>query len=277
MSTQKNCIRAFLIFFCFVAVGCTGKQIGREFENAMGTLGRKEIQSLGAPGKNVSLAQRVITGEYAVIVPKYILHLGDEFTEVRVPKQFSDGNADYAVLACVRENGTIKNVLLTIPPQPNDARIFLLDSSSNKPFSVDVTRHPTTLKQESDSPGIFTAWYLISPSTIRGPATVSPSLSSRSTNGARNKRKADTSSTAHASVPKPSLPPVINPDTSVRLESKQTTANDSAASTAPDGDTPAPADTSPTPAAPSPAQRKPVIILRGDTTSQPQAAGKTAP
>lgn len=277
MSPQKKCIWAFLMFFCFIAAGCTGKQIGREFENAMGTLGHKEVQSLGAPGKNVSLVRRVITGEYAVVVPQYILHLGDEFTEVRVPKQFSDGNADYAVLTCVRENGTLKNVLLTIPPQASNAKIFLLDSASNKPFSVDVAQQPTTLTQESDSPGTFMAWYLISPSTIRGPATISPSVSSRSASGGERRESGASSASAHASIPPPELPPVINPDTSVRLESKQAATNDSTAATPSGGDAPSPADTAPSSAAPSPTQRKPVIILRGDTPHQPQTVETVAP
>lgn len=268
--TAKRLTGVVFLVLCFFGSGCSGKQFGREFENALGGFGRQEVQSIGAPGKGTALVKRVLTGEYAVYSPKYIMHLGDEFTDVRVVKEFSDGNTDYAVIACVRKDDSLKNVLLTIPDNGAKAKIFLLDSVSDKPFSVDVSRLPTLLLQEMDSSQSQRVWYLISPTNIRGPAVVSASAATgrkKSTHtrptGTNRTAKKQTAATAATVV---ALPPVINTDATVRLEERPAiVAPAQDQKTQPTNDGTPPSSSTPATAAesnPVPQQKKPTIILK---------------
>lgn len=222
-------------------------KIGREFDAAFGSLAREELEKLGSPGRGHSLIKQRFSGEYVVFSePNWVLYLGKEFTQVRVVKQITEGNTDYAILACIRADGSLKNTLLVMPAATSRTSTYNLNSDSDKPFSVDVTQKPTRLIQEMDSPASQRVWYL--DNGLRGPAIVSTAKSELTGSRQRTKRtgeKISTTPTAPTlSAPPMPLPPPVDPSATVRMEE-------------PDGTQPK----VPVPGKPTPAQAKPVIIL----------------
>lgn len=236
------------VLCCLILAGCSARQMGREFDEAFGSLAREHVENLGSPGRGYSLIRHRFSNDYAVVAESgWILRFSEDFIQVRVVKQFVEGNKDYAILACTRTDGSLKNVLLVMaarPSRPSDVMTYNLDSDPTKPFFVDATESPTKLIQETDAPATIRVWWI--ENGLRGPATVSVAENQPDAEkaGPRNKQGGSSrpATDPTPSIPSMPLPPPVNPTATVRME-KQDTAGQSSMNE------------------PRPAKAKPVIVL----------------
>lgn len=247
-----------LVVACLLALaGCSAIEFNRNLEDAIGSAARTKVQTLGTPDKRCDLVRLDITKAYAVVLPRRILRLGEEYPQVSVARQFSGNGIDYAVLQCVRANGSVENYLLQIFSSSR-IELYRLDSSSRQPFAAAPADGVMALMQDTDTPGQVRYW-TVAPSSVRGPSLISGTKLRSGKSAARSGKK----KTAPRKVELPMADlPVIQQDTSVRLE----------------------ADTPPDSAA-APAATAPVIVVDSPKTgagasqspaSQPPASGATS-
>lgn len=211
---------------CLLALaGCSAIEFNRNLEDAIGSAARTKVQTLGTPDKRCDLVRLDITKAYAVVLPRRILRLGEEYPQVSVARQFSGNGIDYAVLQCVRANGSVENYLLQIFSSSR-IELYRLDSSSRQPFVVAPADGVMALMQDTDTPGQVRYW-TVAPSSVRGPSLISGTKLRSGKSAARSGKK----KTAPRKVELPMADlPVIQQDTSVRLEAD--TPPDSAAASA---------------------------------------------
>lgn len=241
-----------LALACFAALaGCSATQFSRGLEDAIGSMARTKVQTLGSPDKQCDLVLLNISKAYAVVLPKHILRLGEEYPQVSVAKQFSGSGVDYAVLQCARADSSVENYLLQILSSAR-VELYKLDSKSMLPFTTTPSGNAITLMQDTDTPGQIRYW-TVAPSSVRGPS-LSAKAKPGSGKSARSKKKAAT----RKSEPAQADLPVIQQDTSVRLED----------------------DTSPQESAPvnaPPASDTPIIILDNPAGSASEPQGSAEP
>lgn len=191
--------------------GCSATQFSRGLEDAIGSMARTKVKTLGSPDKQCDLVLLNISKAYAVVLPKHILRLGEEYPQVSVAKQFSGSGVDYAVLQCARADSSVENYLLQILSSAR-VELYKLDSKSTLPFTTTPSGNAITLMQDTDTPGQIRYW-TVAPSSVRGPSLSAKAQSGNGKN-ARSKKKAAT----RKSEPAQADLPVIQQDTSVRLE-----------------------------------------------------------
>lgn len=204
--------------------GCSATEFNRQLEDAMGSMARTKVTRIGSPARDCWLVKLNISKAYAVVVPKRILRLGEEFPQVSVVSQFSGSGVDYAVLQAVRANGAVENFLLQALSS-TQVELYRLDSSSRLPFTVGYSNGQYVLMQDTD--GGKVAYWLVGPSSVRGPSITTRSQlaggkSARKSSGKSKKSSKSGSSGAQAKPENVDLPmadlPNIQQDTSVRLE-----------------------------------------------------------
>lgn len=206
--------------------GCTALEINRQLDDAFGSAARTRVERLGSPATDCYLVRLNFSKSYAVVLPEKILRLGEEFSKVSVPLQFSGGGTDYAVLQCSRPNGSVENYLLQILSRQR-LELYRLDSDSTAPFGANVFNGEHLLVQATDGPNVR-YWY-VSPSSVRGPKLIARSKLGRNKNGrakssARSGKSSGSRKTApqSAELPAADLPtadlPSIQQDKTVRLE-----------------------------------------------------------
>lgn len=201
--------------------GCSATQFNRQLEDAFGSMARTKVTRIGSATKECWLVKLNISKAYAVVVPNRILRLGEEFPQVSVATQFSGDGVDYAVLQCVRANGSVENFLLQAFSSTR-LELYRLDSDSRSSFTLGASKGSQVLMQDMGS-GKVRYWY-VAPSSVRGPSVASRS---RFTGTSARKSSKSTKSTAAKSDAKSApenvdLPmadlPAIKQDTSVKLE-----------------------------------------------------------
>ncbi len=274
--------RILCIAACMSLLGCSAAQFNRELENAMGSLARERVETLGSPSKECSLVRLKVSKSYAIVMGTYTIRLGEEYPRVRTVAQLSDGSTDYAVLECGKEDGSFRNFLLRIPPSASQMALFVLSSVSNKPFSSDTSRRPVMLLQDGDIPGQLRVWFLDS-SGVRGPGLTTyaklygagDKKQARASSGGYSGGSGKTASRASKSSGRPDTPssqpdrvkapdfpdmPIIVPSSSVRIERDEPGRQSGLAEP---GTQSAPKAAEPQISAPaaSPAPPKPVIII----------------
>ncbi|MBD5646068.1 MAG: hypothetical protein HDQ89_00045 [Desulfovibrio sp.] len=204
--------------------GCSATEFNRQLEDAMGSMARTKVTRIGSPARDCWLVKLNISKAYAVVVPKRILRLGEEFPQVSVVSQFSGSGVDYAVLQAVRANGAVENFLLQALSS-TQVELYRLDSSSRLPFTVGYSNGQYVLMQDTD--GGKVAYWLVGPSSVRGPSITTRSQlaggkSARKSSGKSKKSPKSGSSGAQTKPENVDLPmadlPNIQQDTSVRLE-----------------------------------------------------------
>jgi len=255
----KQCVLGILcLVACAAFSGCAGWV--QQLDRTLGNLSHEYVMTLGSPSKQCSLVRLRISGAYAIVMqPKYIIHIGEEYTAVRAVKQFSDSGTDYVVLACRTEDGSLQNMLAAIPASATQTELYLLSSTSNSPFSTAVVQNSTTLFQDGDSPDQLRVWFL-EKAGLRGPMLITRAqLDGSGKKEARVSGKADkTSSSARTRTP----PPVITPQATARPEDESPRTNATAK----------PAEQSGSGAAPS----APAIVIGTPSPAAPKAADTPA-
>lgn len=207
-----------------VIVGCSATEFNRQLEDAFGSMARTKVTRIGAPSKDCWLVKLNISKAFAVVVPNRILRLGEEFPQVSVATQFSGDGVDYAVLQCVRANGSVENFLLQAFSSTR-VELYRLDSSSRSPFTVGFSNGQYALMQDTDSGKV--AYWLVAPSSVRGPSITTRSKlaggksarkgSGKSSRSTKSGSSSVTSKPENVDLPMADLPS-IQQDTSVKLE-----------------------------------------------------------
>ena len=75
-------------------------------------------------------------------------------------EQFTDRGTDYAILACIRADGTLQNMLLMLPTLDSGMAGYKLQGAPDKPFIIDVAQKPAQVMQAMDSPNSVRVWWL---------------------------------------------------------------------------------------------------------------------
>lgn len=205
--------------------GCSATEFNRQLEDAFGSMARTRVTRIGSPAKDCWLVKLNISKAYAVVVPNRILRLGEEFPQVSVATQFSGDGVDYAVLQCVRGNGSVENFLLQAFSSTR-VELYRLDSSSRSPFTVGFSNGQYALMQDTD--GGKVAYWLVAPSSVRGPSITTRSKLAGGKSVRRSSGKSaratgkggaavTTSKPENVDLPMADLPS-IQQDTSVKLE-----------------------------------------------------------
>lgn len=153
-------VPSFLVFCLFLSA-CTAQRIGRDFDAAFGGLAQEHMADLSGSEKRRALVRLRFSGEYVVVsASNWILHLGEDYTHVRVVEQFTDRGTDYAILACIRADGTLQNMLLMLPTLDSGMAGYKLQGAPDKPFIIDVAQKPAQVMQAMDSPNSVRVWWL---------------------------------------------------------------------------------------------------------------------
>lgn len=202
--------------------GCSATEFSRNLEDVIGGAARTKIQRIGAASYECYFVKLNISKGYAVVLPRRILRLGEEFTQASVGIQFSGGGVDYAVIQGVRADGSVENFLLQVFSS-NRIEMYRLDSSSRSPFSVNTVNGEFLLIQDAD--GGMVRYWLVSPSSVRGPSMIarskvgvgSKTFKSSGKGTAKSGKSSKKASSANVDLPMADLP-TIQQDTSMKLE-----------------------------------------------------------
>ena len=212
-------VPSFLVFCLFLSA-CTAQRIGRDFDAAFGGLAQEHMADLSGAEKRRALVRLRFSGEYVVVsASNWILHLGEEYTHVRVVEQFTDRGTDYAILACIRADGTLQNMLLMLPALDSGMAGYKLQGAPDKPFIIDVAQKPAQVMQAMDSPNSVRVWWL--DNGLHGPKIVTMAESkpvNRKQRPTNHEKTTPVSTKAPvASTPQISLPPPLDPTATVRM------------------------------------------------------------